>query len=307
MSGYPVTLGTEGLASPVFDSTSGLVFVGDASGTLYSVVASSGAINATSGTLAAVRTGIYDAPLVDSTTGKVYAFVGNTPPAGIGNCTKQACVYQFDTTFTTGTTGLNQSLGTGGTSAGAQYVFSGAFDNIYYANTGTVGNLYVVGNAGSRNAGMLYRVPFLAGVMGTAVGLKINQAQPPSPSPVTEFCNNGTSDCVSSSTATTSGTDYIFFSVYNSNQSGCSTGSGDGCVLAFNVSTGAPVFSSSLGEFLGNRLNCFVTGGMVVDNAIPSTTIAGASQIYFLALNGAATNLCGNTGAGTLVAVQSAQ
>ena len=193
------------------------------------------------------------------------------------------------------------------TNAGAQFLFSGAFDNIYYANSGSVGNLYVVGNTGSRNRGTLYRVPFLAGVMGAAVGLQVNQAQPPSPSPVTEFCNNGTNDCVSSTTATTSGTDYIFFSVYNSNQSGCGTGGGDGCVLAFNVSTGAPVFSSSLLVAYTNRFNCFVTGGMVVDNAIPSSTIAGASQIYFLSLSGLTTNLCGNDGGGALSAVQSAQ
>jgi hypothetical protein len=307
VSGYPVTLGTVGLASPVYDSTSGFVFVGDANGTLYSVVASLGAINARSGTLAAAGAGIYDAPLVDSTTGKVYAFVGNTPPAGVGNCRRQACVYQFDTTFTTGTTGLNQSLGTGGTNSGAQFVFSGAFDNIYYANSGTVGNLYVVGNTGSRNQGMLYRVPFTSGAMRVAVGIQINQVQPPSPSPVTEFCNNGTSDCVSSTTATTSGTDYIFFSAYNSLLSGCGSGGGDGCVLAFNVSTGAPVFSSSLPEFYTNRFNCFVTSGLVVDNAISSTTIAGASQIYFMTLNGTATNLCGNAGGGSLSAVQSAQ
>ena len=75
--------------------------------------------------------------------------------------------------------GVNQSLGSGGTNAGAQFLFSGAFDNIYYANSGTVGNLYVVGNTGSRNRGTLYRVPFLAGVMGAPVGYRSIKTSPP--------------------------------------------------------------------------------------------------------------------------------
>lgn len=74
------------LASPVLDATSGCVFVGDTTGFLYSVssqikgtVCNGGAF-ATFGHTGnlgngAANDGIFDAPIVDSTAGQVYAFV----------------------------------------------------------------------------------------------------------------------------------------------------------------------------------------------------------------------------------------
>ena len=222
------------------------------------------------------------------------------------------CVYQFATTFTgSGTSvGTSEPLGTGtaaGGAAGEHYFFSGIFDNIYYSSSnGTAGNLYVVGNINS-TSGSLYRVPISSsGAMGTPVAVKINGTAP-YPSPITEFCNNGTSACAASGTATTQGTDYIFFSVYNASETGCATTAGAGCVLAYNVSTGAPVFSSALPESYGTAFKCFVTGGIIVNNAIPAGTQAGASEIYFLGLGGTTTNLCSATGTGSLTGVQSVQ
>jgi hypothetical protein len=142
--------------------------------------------------------------------------------------------------------------------------------------------------------------------MGTPVAVKINGTAP-YPSPITEFCNNGTNACVASGTATTTGTDYIFFSAYNASETGCATAAGDGCILAYNVSTGAPVFSSSLAESYGTAFKCFVTGGLIVDNAIPTGTQAGASEIYFIGLGGTTANLCAATGTGSATAVQSLQ
>jgi hypothetical protein len=313
-SGYPVALGTVDLGSPIYDYTTGRVFVGSDGAVLYSVTGSTGAIYAYSKTLTSTHLhGIYDAPLVDSNAGMVYVFVEDTiaEPSG---CTTAGdnCVYQFPTTFTgSGTAvGTSEPLGTGavaGGAAGEHYFFSGTFDNIYYSsNKGTAGNLYVVGNINS-TSGSLYRVPISStGAMGTPVALKINGTAP-YPSPVTEFCNNGMSACVASGTATTSGTDYIFFSVYNASETGCATAAGDGCILVYNVSTGAPVFSSSLAESYGTAFKCFVTGGLIVDNAIPTGTEAGASEIYFLGLGGTTANLCAATGTGSLTAVQSVQ
>jgi hypothetical protein len=130
----------------------------------------------------------------------------------------------------------------------------------------------------------------------------------PYPSPVTEFCNNGVNPCGVSGGQTTSGTDYIFFSLDRSNVTGCtSTSNVDGCLLAYNVSTGTPVLSSVQPETYSGTFNCFVTGGIVVDNAIPAGTEIGASEIYYMALNGTSTNLCGNAGGGNLLGVQSAQ
>jgi hypothetical protein len=315
-SGYPVALSTTAvdIASPIYDYTSGKVFVGSANGVLYAVTGSTGAVSAHSATLASTSLhGIYDAPLVDSSAGKVYVFVEDTVAQRSG-CTTAGdnCVYQFATSFTgSGTAvGTSQPLGRGavaGGAAGEQYFFSGTFDNIYYSsNNGTAGNLYVVGNINS-SSGTLYRVPITSsGAMGNRVAVKINGTAP-YPSPITEFCNNGVNACVASGTATTAGTDYIFFSAYGANETGCATAAGDGCILAYNVSTGAPVFSSSLAESYGSAFKCFVTGGLIVDNAIPTGTLAGASEIYFIGLGSTATNLCSATGTGSATAVQSLQ
>jgi hypothetical protein len=313
-SGYPVALGTVDLGSPIYDYTTGRVFVASDGAVLYSVTGSTGAIAAYSATLTTTHLhGIYDAPLVDSTAGKVYVFVEDTS-AQTSGCTTAGdnCVYQFATTFTgSGTSvGTSKPLGTGavaGGAAGEHYFFSGTFDNIYYSsNNGTAGNLYVVGNINS-TSGSLYRVPISSsGAMGTPVAVKINGTAP-YPSPITEFCNNGTNACVASGTATTAGTDYIFFSVYGAAETGCATAAGDGCILAYNVSTGAPVFSSSLAESYGTAFKCFVTGGLIVDNAIPTGTQAGASEIYFIGLGGTTANLCAATGTGSATAVQSLQ
>jgi hypothetical protein len=309
---YPVTMAGP-LASPVYDSTSGYVFVGNTAGTFYSIAASTGVLHATSETLAENTNGIFDGPLVDSTAGKVYVFVGQAAGiAGTGqNCaTGDNCVYQFATTFANSTAGLSEPLGTGGASTGQQYLFAGAFDNIYYSSAGgTAGHLYVVGNTGT-NAGELYQIPITsAGLMSTPVIFSLTgETEPPYPSPLTEFCNNGTNACVSSGTATTSGTDYLFFSGYDSDPAVC--GAGSGCLLALNVSSGTPVLSSVLGESYGTSFKCFSTGGIIVDNAIASATEVGASEIYFLGLGGTTTNLCGATNtptSGSLLGVQSAQ
>lgn len=86
----PAALGTAyDLTSPVYDSLSGCVFVGDSDGNLYSVASgrpgsvctgSSFALNATAGNLANGGTnfnGIFDAPLLDQTQGVLYVFVAD--------------------------------------------------------------------------------------------------------------------------------------------------------------------------------------------------------------------------------------
>ena len=249
---------------------------------------------------------------MDSNAGKVYVFVEDTVAQTSGCRTARGqlrlsiCHYVYRQRHLRGD---KRTVGDGHRwrPAGEYYFFSGIFDNIYYSsNNGTAGNLYVVGNTNS-TSGSLYRVPISSsGAMGTPVAVKINGTAP-YPSPITEFCNNGTSACAASGTATTQGTDYIFFSVYNASETGCATTAGAGCVLAYNVSTGAPVFSSALPESYGTAFKCFVTGGIIVDNAIPAGTQAGASEIYFLGLGGTTTNLCSATGTGSLTGVQSVQ
>jgi hypothetical protein len=113
------------------------------------------------------------------------------------------------------------------------------------------------------------------------------------PSPITEVCNagaNGTSGCTVVGSATALGTDYLFFSVdglASATGTTCSTGSGNGCVLGYNVTTptaitvagGAPVTTAA-------TPGCWSTSAIEIDNSVPSGTLAGASQIYTLGLNG---------------------
>lgn len=134
------------------------------------------------------------------------------------------------------------------------------------------------------------------------------------PSPVTEFCNNGANPCASDGTTTTAGTDYIFFSLNNTTAGGCTGGAGTGCVLSYNVSNPAAVVVSGTGlnvTTTGTN-GCWATGGLVIDNS--DTTTAGASQIYFINLNGAAAGGPGSVansgctaGSATINATQAAQ
>jgi hypothetical protein len=99
---------------------------------------------------------------------------------------------------------------------------------------------------------------------------------------------------------TTSGTDYVFFSVNSpasglcKNSSGTAeSGAGWGCILSYNVTNPTAVAQSGgagtgLAVTVPATNGCWATGGLVIDNSVPSGTMSGASQIYFVNLNGAA-------------------
>ncbi len=160
---WPVTLNSASghkTASPVFDNTSGYVFVGNSNFTtaadLYAVGTgwagtTSGSTHGTSGSLGDA---IVDGTLVDPSAEEVYAFV-TTDAAG------DNAVYQFPAAFTSGV-GSVEKVGYGGT---GYYLYSGDFDNVYYSSTnGTAGDLWVVGNTGGSSGGgggsvTLYRIP----------------------------------------------------------------------------------------------------------------------------------------------------
>jgi hypothetical protein len=118
-------------------------------------------------------------------------------------------------------------FGGNGSSAGTQvgtgfatyYIYAGQFDNVYYQSSNQTGNLWVLGNTGAVG-GTLYQIPITANVMSTSSTQAVPGLTPGSgsthawPSPITEFCNSGANPCTASATQTTSGTDYLFFSVY---------------------------------------------------------------------------------------------
>ncbi len=347
-SPWPVNLGSSPLASPLYDpnppGVAAQVYVGDKAGVLHCVTASTGAIFGTSSALGGE---IVDSPLIDSGANCVLVFVDSD------------AVYDFSEQFFPSGEG-SVGIGTGGT---GYYLYAGSFDNVYLESGTRTGNIYVVGNTGATTGATLYQVGLSTFLTGTATavvsGLTPNASGAyPWPSPVTEFCNNGTSACaftaqrtvtgsltngsknftVSSSTpisagdvgsaisgtgipagdtiatyvsptsgtlataatagetnetltiagATTSGTDYVFFSVNRGNVGSCTNTAGNGCVLAYNVSHPASVAISGTGLKVTTpgTNGCWATGGLIIDNS--DTTKTGAQQIYFVGLNGAA-------------------
>ena len=170
--------------------------MGDFGGVFYSVGTgysgtTNGEIHGTTGSLGDV---IADAPLVDSSEGTELVFVttnGPTRPYAGDNA-----VWEFVSSFTGyGSPGV-VCLGTGGT---GYYLYAGDYDNVYYdSGNPAYGHLYVVGNTGATGGGTLYQVDIayssLTGTVNT-VASGLNSTEHPWPSPLTEFCNNGTSAC----------------------------------------------------------------------------------------------------------------
>jgi hypothetical protein len=213
-----------------------------------------------------------DAPIVDSSAGKVYVFLGND---GNGN----SAVIQFSTTVGTATgefkwhtCGTESTIGTASTTAGIP-VFAGTFDNLYFTSDGggsPSGNLYVCGNT-SGNA-TLYQVPITSNAMaasGTSV-LAVSTANTTC-SPLTEVFS--------------SSTDLIFLSVESlgSTSSAVNCPSNAGCLMSFSVPTtlgGAlPAGTSATLAASGG------TSGVVIDNTVAPGTLH-TSQVYFSTLTG---------------------
>jgi hypothetical protein len=262
------------LSSPVYDSGTGLVFVGSArtttGGMLHSVNASTGAV-VSSGQLAANNSfGLDDPPIVDSTAQRVYAFVSSDVGASGTNCNTAPCasVYQFTTAFTGGSAGTKFYVGRGPVTG---VLYAGAFDNDYYDYaTGTAasptGNLYVCGSlAATITRPTLWKIPITNNVMGTPVVGPTLVSAAASCSPITEVLNGAS--------------DYLFVSVTaRGNDTGCTGTAAIGCVYMYNLTgltwgTGA-VANAGLAATGG-------ASGMIIDN-ISSTT--GASQIYYSTL-----------------------
>ncbi len=318
------------VASPVYDSVSGCVFVGNSAGYAFSVSSGTPGSVCTGTSFAnfgnsarlgrgdANDEGIFDAPLVDSTSEEVYFFVTDSaeqssyegPPdypdviCNPGdNCVMEFAPSTFiDATFTP--PDFIAPIGTGGP---GYNLYDGDFDNVYYSSGGQAGNLWVMGNSGAAG-GNLYAIPIvqedpdfgdgwtLSAPITEITGLtNTTSGNYPWSSPITEYCKQASTatDCgwSSSSGSTTGGTDYIYFSVNDlkTTTGNCTTGSGHGCLLGYNVTNPSSFSTTPVGETLLTTVGtpgCWATGGIVIDNSVPSTTLAGAEQLYFLGLNG---------------------
>jgi hypothetical protein len=307
-SPWPVTLNTStdaALASPVYDATSGKIFVGDywanissncepgtktaegQCGYLYSIGASSGTV--VQSAQLDYGFGILDGPIVDSSAGMVYAFVGADHST---NCSSGPCaaVFQLPVSFTSGASGTEATVG-----AGYEFLMSGTFDNQYFTSgSSPSGHLYVVGGTGPQN-NTLYAITITGNAMtagsataGPQVATNYTNGYHAAGLQVTEFCNNGSSACTASQ-----GTDYLFLSVlafgnqFTTNP--CPNPSaGNGCIMGFTVPASGTVSSSATPN--GALQEAGGTSGIVVDNGA-----SGASNIYFSTL---LNQTCGSSGTG---------
>ena len=304
-SPWPITLNSAtkaSLASPVYDAVSARVFVGDyllnsssscepsatnnfiSCGYLYSIN-SSGTV--TRSAQLDSNTGILDAPNVDSTTGQVFAFVGDDGTTSCASSSPCAAVFQFPVDFSSAATGTEATVGTG-----YEFLLSGAFDNAYFNTSGT-GHLYVVGNTGPAN-NTLYQIAINSGSMssgaataGPAVSSNYTNSLYAAGLQVTEFYAGGSND-------------YLFLGVlaYGS-PTGCGTASlANGCILGYNVNSGS--ISASTAP-TGALAEAGGTSGIVVDNAS-----SAAENIYFSTLSNQTCSTSGGTGGCAIQTIMSA-
>jgi len=231
--GWPVTIGTAALTSPVLDSGAGLVFVTDAGGFLYSV--SSSGVVTKSGQLD--YSGVDgDGPMLDVTAGLVYVFSANDNKRSAG-------LFQLATGFAAGTTGSEETIGA---STIGPTVYDGGFDFSYLTSSTASGNLYVCGNPGGEPT--VYKVPIQAGVMAAAQTVStVSTTTGAACSPLTDVYNptiggEGTP------------TEWVFLSTQAAG--GPPPCDGFSCVMSFKTTSWLPSTVYNLGqEILDSNLN----------------------------------------------------
>ena len=136
VSGWPVTASTQTpprLNSPVYDSVSGNIFVGDAGGYLHQfAVVGPGTVH-TSGRLETNTVNVFDSPIVDSTTELVYTFIGYSGDPGNNN---PSYINRFDAGTAVASYGTGVQFGNGvsghATNPATSNMRSGGFDYQYY-------------------------------------------------------------------------------------------------------------------------------------------------------------------------------
>jgi hypothetical protein len=137
-SGTPfATVSSAKLTIPVFDHSSGKVFLRDALGFLYSVTSSGAVVQSAQLDNAGV---VGDGPIVDSTAGKVYVFVTQSAAGSMGGGNHNG-VAQFNTGF--GSMANPDGYVVGNGSGNSVPTLSGAFDDAYYTSSDATGKLYV--------------------------------------------------------------------------------------------------------------------------------------------------------------------
>jgi hypothetical protein len=258
------------ISSPVYDSFSNQVFVGDAGGFIYRVNPTTGAV---------IRsaqldhgTGIVEGPMVDSTNGLVYVFSSSDGTANCSGASACAAVYQLTTSFAAGDSGTEVTAGTSlpfGSTPNPMYI--GSFDNDYINSANATGNLYVCGNTGANPT--VYQIPIQASVppaQGNAVVELTSASFSPACSPVTDILNPN---------LTGGATERFFVSTTNN---GIATGCGNsGCIFNFTDTPWHASTSYQAGQqILDGNLNIEIaTTGGTSGTTVPAwSTQAGVAR-----------------------------
>jgi hypothetical protein len=277
------------LNSPVLDGASGNIFVDDLNGTLSYV-------RETFSTVGTCKTGsppcigsttvvpsqihsLIDAPIVDSSTQKVFVFYANYDGTNMA-------VVQSDTALSANVPTLT------GSKLNQRHMHAGAFDNTYLSGSGNTGRLYLCGGSGTGQP-TLMRVGFnntattfpnKTGTMNTTVDATVTLEVVSTVGnvdcgPLTEFFN---------ANAPAASQDQLFFGVAGDSTSATCIAAGVGCVMSVNITNipGALTIGPSIPEIMG-------ASGIIVDN---NSTSAQASSLYFSNQGNSTTALkCGTT------------
>lgn len=234
---WPITVNaTAGtiMTGPVYDSTSGNIYITDSTGNLSYVRDVGSTVGACT---APCKGGSYDvtlgagyaipdSPIVDATSQKVLVFtdcsLSGDAGGTCGDGTSPAQVVQT-------TTALGSPVAANiGASSLFNNVHVGSFDNNYYSGSYASGRLYACGNPDRFNTPTLYILSFNAsGVLNTTVvtGPSIaTSGQTNQCSPMTEIYNPNTAG---------GATDWLFVGVVNAGTPAACAGGG--CIMNFNV------------------------------------------------------------------------
>jgi len=300
---WPVRAAAAPLSNPIYDSVTGNVFVttsfqtsDNSGGRLQTVCATSTCVginngNTTTAIGTATPSGILgpdtagnvncrgtgtsgngsnlrlDAPIVDSTAGRVYVFLGND---GGGN----SVVIQFPTKVsTTSYENCPAETAVGTASTTGIPLFTGSFDNLYFTSTGggsPSGDLYVCGN--TSGDATLYKVAITSNAMATTSASVL-------------AVSTGNTTCSPVTEVYSASKDLIFLSVQSlgSTSSAVNCPSNTGCLMSFSVPTTLggtlPAGTTATAAESGG------TSGIVIDNTVAPGTLH-TSQIYLSTLTG---------------------
>ena len=295
--GWPVN-GRVGniLSSPVFDSGSNNIFVGDVSGNIR-YVKETGSVTGvcSSGSHGGVYTlprydrwnrgradchslgrHIVDGPLVDTTNATVFFFDGAANAASdvCGTLGRSTCFGVVEQTNTQLGNPIKANVGGGNIILGTvTHIHAGAFDNTYINSGPATGFLYVCGKerGATLNRPALSRIGFDAsGVMNRITSADL---------PLADVLLNTNEECSPVTEIYNGSTDRMFASIFaNGDLAGACTGTCSGaCLYSFNVTTFFPATCSARLEVIGG------TSGLIIDNTVGTP---GASEVYFTPLSG---------------------